>query len=418
VRKRSELQNSHTTLVLEIRKQNPEYAALQYPKPLTISEAQSLLDEDTVLLEYYVRKSSALLFVVSKTDEQVFDLSKAKNLREQIFRFRETLSQPDQAYDTIHQTYFKYAQLSQDLYNELVAPAQNLMKNKHLVLAPDGPLNYLPFESLLTKKPATGVINFANLPYLANDYEISYVSSISVLSSVLQRQKAKSKDAPKQLLAFADPKLKTDPGTVTGARGSSTTGSSASSLAPLQYARTEVAEIARLYPTKDVTVLIGSDASETKLKQMDLQDYRALHFASHAMIDEQNPEFSALILSPDEKGTEDGYLTMREVFDLKFNADLVVLSACKTGLGKEFSGEGLAGISRAFLLAGTPSVVVSLWDVYDRSTSDLMAAFYKSLKNGNTNKAAAMKQARMELIRSGKFSHPYYWSPFILIGSN
>ncbi|HEY7161134.1 MAG TPA: CHAT domain-containing protein, partial [Acidobacteriota bacterium] len=142
-----------------------------------------------------------------------------------------------------------------------------------------------------------------------------------------------------------------------------------------------------------------------------------IHFASHGLIDEEKPEFSALVLSSDEKGGEDGYLTMREVFDLKLNADLVVLSACKTGLGKEVRGEGVTGISRAFLCAGTPSVLVSLWDVYDRSTADFMASFYKNMETKNMNKSAALREARLQMIASKKFSHPYYWAPFVLIGN-
>jgi CHAT domain-containing protein len=401
VRKRTDLQNSLTNLILEIRKQNPEYAELQYPTPLTLSEAQALLDARTILLEYYIRKSGAFLFAISKTEAHVFPLPKTEKLSNEITRFREALLKPDAAYNTIHHSYAQYAQLSQRLYQELVSPAQQMIKRKAIVLAPDGPLNYLPFESLLTSKTNLSKIDFSKLPYMARNYQISYVSSASVLSSVLQREKHNLPKAQKQLLALADPLANPN----TSPQESANT-RRANSLAPLDYARAEVEHISKLYPPKDVTVLIGADASERKIKQMNLNTYRVLHFASHALIDEQHPEFSSLVLSPDEKGGEDGYLTMREIFDLKFNADLVVLSACKTGLGKEFSGEGLSGISRAFLLSGTPSVVVSLWDVYDRSTALLMAAFYKSRKSGKLNKAAAMKQARLELINSGNFSHP------------
>jgi CHAT domain-containing protein len=111
-------------------------------------------------------------------------------------------------------------------------------------------------------------------------------------------------------------------------------------------------------------------------------------------------------------------LTMREVFDLKLNAELVVLSACKTGLGKIIRGEGITGLSRAFLCAGTPTVLVSLWNVYDRSTADLMTSFYKNLETQGMNKAAALREARLEMIRSKKYSHPYYWAPFVLIGDH
>src|SRR4029079_6392341 len=153
----------------------------------------------------------------------------------------------------------------------------------------------------------------------------------------------------------------------------------------LPYARTEVEEISKLYPKGSTTLLIGKDATEVNDTKMDLQDYRIVHFASHGLIDEEHPQFSSLILN--SGGDEDGYLTMREVFDLKLNADLVVLSACKSGLGQRVRGEGVTRLSRAFLCAGTPSVLVSLWDVYDRSTADFMASFYKNMETKNMNKS-------------------------------
>jgi CHAT domain-containing protein len=212
------------------------------------------------------------------------------------------------------------------------------------------------------------------------------------------------------LLALADPWLKNGSGEIATIRGWGT-------LGPLPNARAEVQKIASLYSKDQVTVLEGKQASEKNFKQTDLQEYKRIHFASHGLIDEEKPEFSSLVLSSDEKGSEDGYLTMREVFDLKLNADLVVLSACKTGLGKEVRGEGVTGISRAFLCAGTPSVLVSLWDVYDKSTADFMASFYKNMETKNMNKSAALREARLQMIASKKFSHPYYWAPFVLIGN-
>ena len=163
-------------------------------------------------------------------------------------------------------------------------------------------------------------------------------------------------------------------------------------------------------------MLIGKEATEENAKQLNLQDYRIVHFASHGLIDEEHPQFSSLILNGG--GQEDGYLTMREVFDLKLNADLVVLSACKSGLGQRIRGEGVTGLSRSFFGAGASSVLVSLWNVYDRSTSDFMASFYGEMETAKLNKAAALKAARRKMILSKKYSHPYYWSPFILIGKS
>ena len=172
-----------------------------------------------------------------------------------------------------------------------------------------------------------------------------------------------------------------------------------------------------LFPEKQVTVFMNQDASESRVKNSPLNEYRIIHFASHGLIDEERPQFSALVLSPGDS-REDGFLTMREVFDLKLNADLVVLSACKSGLGKRVRGEGLAGLSMAFFSAGTSNMVVSLWNVYDASTADFMAAFYKNLRKSNATRASALREPRLQMIRGGKFGHPYYWAPFILIGAD
>ncbi len=133
------------------------------------------------------------------------------------------------------------------------------------------------------------------------------------------------------------------------------------------------------------------------------------------MIDEERPQFSALLLSEEAVGKEDGNLTMLEVFDLKLKADLVVLSSCKTALGKEIRGEGMTGLSRAFLSAGAASVLVTLWDVNDRSTAEFVSDFYSNMAKGSS-KVTALREARLKMIRNGKYSHPYYWAPFALIG--
>lgn len=409
-KQRNELELEYSNLILEIRKQDPRFADVQYPEPLKLSEAQALLDPNSVLLEYSIGDSSSWVFAITADSAAAFEVPSGKKLDDQIHDFREVLLKPDVTFQTLEQSHSKYVTQAQTLYSELIHPAEAILKGKQrILLATDGALSYLPFESLLTKNVTSKTIQFENLPYLVRDYEIYYVPSATVLASVIKNNHQKN-DQPKQLLALADPWLKNGSKEIAAVRGWGT-------LGPLPNARTEVQNIANLYPKDQVTVFEGKEASEKNFKQSDLQEYKRIHFASHGLIDEDKPEFSALVLSGDEKGSEDGYLTMREVFDLKLNADLVVLSACKTGLGKEVRGEGVTGISRAFLCAGTPSVLVSLWDVYDRSTADFMASFYKNMETKNMSKSAALREARLQMIASKKFSHPYYWAPFVLIGN-
>jgi CHAT domain-containing protein len=163
-------------------------------------------------------------------------------------------------------------------------------------------------------------------------------------------------------------------------------------------------------------VLLGGDSTEAAIKREPLRRYRHLHFATHSLIDEQSPWRSAIVLSLDSDAEEDGYLDVTEIARLNLDCDLAVVSACQTGRGKLLSGEGIVGLSRAFLQAGARSVIVSLWNVSDISTGQLMKSFYQHMTGGLSN-AAALRQAKLQMLGSGKAPrHPYYWSPFVMVG--
>ena len=147
-----------------------------------------------------------------------------------------------------------------------------------------------------------------------------------------------------------------------------------------------------------------------------LSNFKYVHFATHGLIDEEKPDLSSLVLTRNENSSDDGLLQATEIFNLNLHADLVVLSACQTGLGKLVRGEGMIGLTRAFMYAGAPSVLASLWSVSDISTATLMGAFYENLINKNLNKTDALRKAQLTMIRDEKFAHPFYWAPFIIIG--
>lgn len=411
---RSRKEEEYANLLLEIRKQNPRYAELQYPRTVQLAEAQKLLDGDSALLDFFVGKRKSTLFLITSTDFRVFDLPGEDKLNGQIQEFLDVIQKPDLIWETSESARSRYVNLATILYKELVGPVEATLKGKQrIIIAPDGQLSYLPYEALLTRKIVPGEIDFSNLPYLAMNYEVRYVPSISVLAALTQNEEMVNKADQRELIAFADP--------LGGTRNVKAASDGAfrewsTSLPELPYARVEVEEISTLFSKEEVSVLIGKDASEQNVKKMDLEQYRIVHFASHGLIDEDRPQFSALLLSTGDS-EEDGYLTMREIFDLRLRADLVVLSACKTGRGQQVRGEGVAGLSRAFFCAGSSGVLVSLWNVYDRSTANFMTSFYRSLKQNPTSSSAALRQARLKMIRDKKYSHPYYWAPFILIGT-
>ncbi|HEY7161786.1 MAG TPA: tetratricopeptide repeat protein, partial [Acidobacteriota bacterium] len=296
--KRNGIDDQYSKLILDIRNSNPRFADLQYPVPLKLSEAQALLDDETVLLEYFVGKNKSTLFEITNKDVHVHPILGETQLSKLIQALREELQQPESVLQLTEQSHSRYVKSAFDLYLKLMKPAESSLQSKtRIVIAPDGVLNYLPFESLLRKPVGNGGIDFEKLPYLATKFEIEYVPSASVLSALDKNVQSTVSDQ-KALLAIAVPTA------------------DAASDPPLPFAKSEVESIAHFYSPTDVTLLIGNQATEERMKRLELNQYRNLHFASHGLINESRPQLSALVLSSSSTGKEDGYLTMREVFDL------------------------------------------------------------------------------------------------------
>jgi CHAT domain-containing protein len=190
-------------------------------------------------------------------------------------------------------------------------------------------------------------------------------------------------------------------------------------LVRLDGTRSEAEEIAKLTRASggQADVWLDFDASEAKLQARKLDNYRVVHFATHGLLDAERPQFTGLALSLVGETGGDGFLRVEEVFNLRLGSPLVMLSACETGLGKERRGEGVIGLTRAFIYAGAPTVGVSLWSVADKSTSELMPEFYRRLLGGQGSGApAAMRASQISMIAGKRYSAPFYWAPFVLVG--
>jgi CHAT domain-containing protein/Tfp pilus assembly protein PilF len=396
----------HRSLRREIHDRHPRYADFRYPQPIGLTETRRLLTEKQVLLEYVVGREQSFLFAVTREDQFVARLPGAASLAPRVRKLREAIATPPNR--TALSTYWLTAQ---SLYRDLIAPADRLLRGRgELIIAADGILHYMPFAALLRPmQEVPAEINPTHLPYLVREHAISYVPSASVLATVRRYREGMPK-AKRMLLALGDP----DYAGAAGGAGPDR------SLRRLVHSRAEIEGIARLYPGRMAQVFLGDRASETNVKAQPLDGYRFVHFAAHGLLNERNPQFSGLFLSRPPRGVEDedGVLQSYEIFNLRLNADLVVLSACETGLGKAVRGEGLVGLTQAFLYAGTSAVAVSLWNVADRSTADLMIPFYRALREARVSKASALRRAQLHLIDTFEFAHPYYWAPFALIGDS
>jgi CHAT domain-containing protein/Tfp pilus assembly protein PilF len=397
----------------ELRRRNPRYAALKYPEPITLAETQGMLDDNTVLLSYSLAEPESFLFAVSRNDFQVKRLSGEKTLAANVQKLLTAIT------DKNNPAPAEYHRQAASLSQQLLQPVSGMLAGKTaLIIVADGALHRLPFEVLFQPGvPQRG--DLRQWPFLVRQFAISYAPSASVLA---QLQNESHAAAPKSFIAFGDPKYELADAGAGAATLRTTSASGRLNFQPLPYSHTEIDGIAQLFAKEDRELFFREAATEENVKVPErLSSYRLVHFSTHGYVNEARPRFSGLVLSlrsnlAAEKNIppgDDGLLAAYEIFNLKLKADLVVLSACETGLGKEVKGEGLMSLTRAFMYAGTPSVVVSLWNVNDQSAADLMVRFYRHLQAGKTRREA-LRQAQLETIRDNGF--PFFWAPFVLVG--
>jgi len=384
----------------EIRTTSPAYADLKYPSVLNYEQAKKLVSEDqTVLLAYSIGEDTSWCFKLSSNGLNIFELPGKDKIKEKVIAYRKSISDPDnQDFDAGH-----------DLYLQLI-PTDMELNIKKIVIIPDDILNLLPFEALLADlKPRR---------WLVENYILSYAPSVSALQ-VLEKRRSEGRPPRRTVLALGDAEYNHNAkdtemhdidvsipaiGTWAGA-----------SLERLRYSGLEVGEVSRILKARKSDILLGEKATEDNIKTTDLVDYKIVHLAAHAFVDDKNPLRSSIVLTLDRDPAEDGLLQMREIYNLRMNADLVTLSACQTGLGHFIRGEGISGINRAFFYAGASSVCMSLWAVNDEATFQMMSRFYFHLKSGlSVNKA--LHRTKVEMIGSEALSHPYYWASFIVSG--
>lgn len=400
-----DLRTRQEEIISRMRRESPRSAAVEYPEPLEAADASAILDPGTVLLEYAVGAERSWLFVVQSTRAAGPGLSVLpipageKTLREEVESFRRLLKRSGSERAAVQDQ-------ARRLYNLLVRPAQaRITGAQRLLISADGPLHTLPFAALMRGDR-----------YLVEWKPIHSVLSATVYAELARSRPARHKSGELRLAAFGSPAYprsalddSADPELDEAVRRGL-------ALQPLPSSRREVEAIAALYP--NARVYLGQEAREETAKSLSPES-RLVHFACHGLLDQRFPLNSALALTIPENpghGQENGLLQAWEVFEsIRLDADLVTLSACDSGLGKEMGGEGLIGLTRAFQYAGARSVLASLWSVGDDSTADLMKRFYGYLRAGRS-KDEALRAAQVDLIRSRSFSHPFYWAAFQLTG--
>jgi CHAT domain-containing protein len=409
-----------------IRARFPAYDEISRPTAWDLARIESnVLSDDDVLLEYILGAENSYAWTITRNEFTSYKLGPQKNINEAGRRVYELLSNsptPDREVELKKAT----AELSR----LVIAPVATALNKKRIILVADGSLDYIPFQLLLN-------ISGNNEPLIAN-YEIVNVPSASILGQ-LRQERQQRRPATKVLAAFGDPVFASN---YAQSKDSNTGELPAAanteipkwqhawrdievegdkfdpfSIQPLLYTKRELKNLTEIAGPQS-RVVSGFEASRKTLDSLDLSQYSILHFATHGLLDPKRPEHSGFFLSMiDQTGRpQDGFITMQDVYRLHAPVDLVVLSACRTGLGKDVRGEGLIGLTRGFMYAGASSVVASLWKVDDEATAELMKQFYTNMLQKGMRPAEALRSAQNTLRQNPEWQSPHFWAGFVLQG--
>jgi CHAT domain-containing protein len=430
-----DLISQREALRAQIREASPNYAAIVQPQPLTAHEIQErVLDDETVLLEYALGEDESYLWIVTVQETFSYRLPGRADIEHRVRTLNESLlarnqivanESPAKRRSRIAEADTRAIETRQELGQILLGPIAGRFAEKRLLIVAPDVLQYVPFAALVDPaSPTTPLINNHELVVLPS------ATTIAVLRAYITNRIAQ----PNLLAAFGDPVFSAADERVASiwnrTRGikdrvpvppaaAGPVSQTATTFPRLLSSRWEATQIVSMFSAKNRKLFLDFDASRQIATGADISHFRFIHFATHAVVDNQHPELSGIVLSMVDKTgrPQNGFLSANEIFDLKLPAELIVLSGCRTGLGKEFKGEGLVGLTRAFMYAGAARIVVSLWDVDDKPTSELMVRFYRyMLGTAKLRPAAALRAAQLEMSRDPRWQSPYFWAAFVLQG--
>ena len=427
------LEDEYQQVQAAIRKSSPQYSALTQPQPLDLKGIQQQLDPETVLLQYALGEERSYVWAVTANSLQSYVLPKRSEVEALAREVYDSMTARSdfKSLETAAQRRTRIAHADENfpkaagrLSQLILLPAAAQFSHKRLVVVADGALQYVPFAALTV----------ASGPYrpLVLDHQVVSLPSASAFA--VQRDNLEHRElAPKAVAVIADPvfsagdtRFKSGTQAVAANGPVATriiehlqgTGSGQLTIPRLPFTRWEADRILAVAPSDSSFKALDFNANRSVATGGELSKYRYVHFATHGYLDTSRANLSAIVLSlVDEQGKpQDGFLRTHDIYNLKLPAELVVLSACETGLGKDVTGEGLEGLTRGFMYAGARRVVVSLWNVNDKATAALMQRLYIGmLRNGKTP-AEALRAAQIELLRTPQWQSPYFWAAFVMQG--
>ena len=389
----------------------PRYFRDKYRTQLTSMEAlQAQLQDKQAFIQYFVGDSNLFVLGVHSQGQVFYKIAHSDSLHQGMMGYIQALSNGEQiesremGNNLVEEANYLYNQLLQPLFQDLPRDISSL------IISPDNILNFLPFEALLTTAATPGWI-FPELPYLIRDYAISYTHSATLW---ITQQEERPQQASNGWLGFAptfeEEQLEKEIQPLAFNSLITRDGS-----VQLPFARQEVSQISSIFSGRGIVEMKAVESQFYKLAP----SHNILHLATHGIVEDRNPMYSKLVFAPENDTTYDGFLHANEIYNMQLPANLVVLSACNTGIGKMEKGEGIMSLSRAFFHAGVKSILMSLWSVSDAGTSELMVEFYKEIKKEKT-KDIALQQAKLSYLSKQEMAlkgHPYFWAGFVLKGN-
>lgn len=410
------LREQHKRITARMRQLNPDYDKMEEPRSYSLQQIQNLVvaDDQTVLLEYFLGPKASYVWAVTRNGVKAFELPKSDVITAAVREVYQNVSKAPAAENNSELT-----EATAKLAEMILRPVADELTASRVIVVADGALNYIPFQ--LLPNPSTAE------PLVAK-YEVINAPSASTLGQ-LRQEKQQRQHGTKVLAAFGDPVFASNyaqfkdssAGEVLAAKTRDieveADAFDPNSIQPLLYTKRELKNLTEIVGAKS-RVVSGFEASRETLDSLDLSQYSILHFATHGFFDPKKPEHSGFVLSTvDLTGRrQDGFITMPDVYRLHAPVDLVVLSACRTGLGEDIKGEGLIGLTRGFMYAGASSVVASLWKVDDEATAELMKHFYANMLQKGMRPAEALRSAQNTLRENPAWQSPHYWAGFVLQG--
>lgn len=450
-----ELTSEVEEIKVRIKTRNPHYAALTQPQPLSLQEIQQqILDENTLLLEYTLGEKRSYLWAITTTTLNSYELpprQEIEKLSHQLYSL--LISRQHLPAESIRDYQMRviaadnqYEEQARKLSNVLLGPVAAQLKSRRLLVISDGALQYIPFSVLIVPVTHTSSKEIAQaappgpagpLPLMV-EHEIISLPSVSALAAI-RKETTSRPIAAKAVAVLADPVFEPDDprlepqhkgqrSPINRQRGISDLNMSWNDVSVLRGglkftrllgSRQEADAIMQMVQEQEGMKAVDFEASRATAVSSELSKYKIVHFATHGILNDVHPELSGIVLSLFEQNgrEQDGFLRLHDIYNLKLPVEMVVLSACNTGVGKDIKGEGLMGLTRGFMYAGAKRVVASVWKVDDEATAELMKRFYRHMLKEQLPAASALRMAQMEIMRERvEWRAPYYWAGFVLQG--